>query len=165
MLPDILAPGLAVVFCGLNPGLQAAETGHHFAGHSNRFWRVLHLAGFTPRELDPGRDREILSFRCGLTTVVARPTRGADALAQREFVAGAEGLLGKVERFQPRHIAFLGKAGYLAISGLRDLGWGPQLGMFGGAAVWVLPNPSGRNRAFTLGALVEAYRPLCEAIR
>jgi double-stranded uracil-DNA glycosylase len=123
-LPDILAPNLSVVFCGLNPGAEAAATGHHFVGRGNRFWRVLHLAGFTPTQIDPMHDTSLLSFGCGLTAVVARPTASADEAKQREIV------------------------------------WGRQAIALGGAMIWVLPNPSGRNFAFSLAALVEAYGQL-----
>src|SRR5690606_34640967 len=88
-LPDLMAAQLAVVFCGIDPGLQAAATGHHFTGPTNRFWRVIHLAGFTPQEIRPEDDHRILQYRCGLTTVVNRPTARADQLAPEEFAAAA----------------------------------------------------------------------------
>src|SRR4249920_3233303 len=86
-LPDLLKPALSVVFCGINPGNQAAAEGHHFAGRSNRFWRVLHLAGFTPHQIAAEHDRSLLAYHCGLTTVVERPTAGADELELHEFLA------------------------------------------------------------------------------
>ncbi|MDZ5431125.1 G/U mismatch-specific DNA glycosylase [Pseudomonas fluorescens] len=159
-LEDILAERLAVVFCGINPGVMAAAQGHHFAGRGNRFWRTLHLAGFTPEELRPEQDRTILQYQCGLTTVVERPTARADQLSQHEFIAAAAEFEGKIARHAPRFVGFLGKAAYAALSGQRDVAWGLQARTFGHAAVWVLPNPSGRNRAFTLDQLVDAYRQL-----
>ena len=159
-LDDILAQQLDVVFCGINPGLTAAAQGHHFAGRGNRFWRTLYLAGFTSQQLVPERDRSILEYRCGLTAVVERPTARADQLSTDEFVAAAAAFEQKISRFAPRFVAFLGKAAYCALSAQRDVAWGPQPKTFGNAAVWVLPNPSGRNRAFTLEQLVDSYRQL-----
>ena len=159
-LEDILAEHLAVIFCGINPGLTAAAQGHHFAGRGNRFWRTLHLAGFTPEEVRPENDRTILQHQCGLTAVVERPTARADQLSLHEFSAAAAAFEQKIVRYAPRFVAFLGKAAYGALSGQREVAWGLQPKTFGGASVWVLPNPSGRNRAFSLEQLVEAYRPL-----
>ncbi|MHA3737764.1 G/U mismatch-specific DNA glycosylase [Pseudomonas sp. Eth.TT006] len=163
-LEDILAPGLSVVFCGINPGLLAAAQGHHFAGRGNRFWRTLHLAGFTPHELRAEDDRSLMQFGCGLTAVVERPTARADQLAAHEFAAAAMGFDQKISRYAPRYVAFLGKAGYAALSGQKVVAWGAQEETFSGAQVWVLPNPSGRNRAFSLEQLVAAYRALHAAL-
>jgi double-stranded uracil-DNA glycosylase len=159
-LPDIIADGLDVVFCGINPGTMAAATGHHFVGRNNRFWRVIHLAGFTPREMSPQADRAILAYGYGLTSVVKRPTARADQLSSAEFRAAAPAFERTITRHAPRFVAFLGKAAYGALSGQRDVAWGAQSTRVGGAAVWVLPNPSGRNRAFRLESLVKAYRQL-----
>jgi double-stranded uracil-DNA glycosylase len=156
-LPDILAPGLSVVFCGLNPGLRAAAAGHHFAGRSNRFWRVLHLAGFTPTQIEPEDDASVLAFGLGLTVVVARPTAGADELGNDEYRAGGVALRRKIERYAPCNVAFMGKAAFAAIAKQREVAWGRQATTIAGATIWVLPNPSGRNLAFSLGALVEIY--------
>jgi TDG/mug DNA glycosylase family protein len=159
-LPDVIARDLDVLFCGINPGLTAAVAGHHFAGRGNRFWRAIHLAGFTPRQLLPEEDHTLLVYRCGLTTAVGRPTARADELSRREFVEAAAGLERKIESYAPRRLAFLGKVAYAAISGRRQIAWGPQPSAFGGAAVWALPNPSGLNRSFRLDDLVAAYREL-----
>jgi TDG/mug DNA glycosylase family protein len=164
-LEDILAEHLAVIFCGINPGLTAAAQGHHFAGRGNRFWRTLHLAGFTPEEVRPENDRTLLQHQCGLTAVVERPTARADQLSLHEFSAAAAAFEQKIVRYAPRFVAFLGKAAYGALSGQREVAWGLQPKTFGGASVWVLPNPSGRNLAFSLDQLVEAYRPLSLAAR
>jgi TDG/mug DNA glycosylase family protein len=159
-LEDILAEQLAVIFCGINPGMMAAAQGHHFAGRGNRFWRTLHLAGFTPEQVHPENDRTILQYQCGLTAVVDRPTARADQLSLKEFTAAAADFEQKITRYAPRFVAFLGKAAYGALTGQRQLAWGLQPKTFGGAAVWILPNPSGRNLAFTLDQLVDAYRQL-----
>ncbi|MBJ2345439.1 G/U mismatch-specific DNA glycosylase [Pseudomonas sp. HB05] len=164
-LEDILAENLAVVFCGINPGLMAAAQGHHFAGRGNRFWPTLHLAGFTPQRLLPEDDRSILQYRCGLTIVVERPTARADQLSFTEFTSVAASFEQKIIRHAPRCLAFLGKSAYAGLVRKKDVAWGRQAQAFGGAEVWVLPNPSGRNRAFTLGQLVAAYRVLYQAMQ
>lgn len=161
LLPDLIEPGLSVVFCGINPGLRAASTGYHFEGRGNRFWRVMHLAGFTPGQIRPEDDRSLLQYGYGLTTVVARPTACAAELSRAEIEAAADALRSKIETNAPRHVAFLGKMAFGAISRKREVEWGLQADPFGGAHAWVLPNPSGLNRSFDLGALVAAYRELC----
>jgi TDG/mug DNA glycosylase family protein len=163
-LPDIIAERLAVVFCGINPGMTAAVAGHHFVRRSNRFWRALHLAGFTPEEILPENDRTILQYGYGLTAVVDRPTARADQLSRQEFIAAAAHFEQKIARYAPRFVGFLGKAAYSVLSGQREIAWGPQPVAFGKARVWVLPNPSGRNRAFTLDQLVGAYRQFYVAV-
>jgi TDG/mug DNA glycosylase family protein len=163
-LPDIIARYLAVVFCGINPGLSAAAAGHHFVGRGNRFWRAIHLAGFTPEEIIPENDHTILQHRCGLTTVVQRPTARAEQLSTQEFLAAAAQFEQKIAHYAPHFVAFLGKAAYSALSGRREIAWGAQPTALGGAAVWVLPNPSGRNRAFSVDQLVSAYRQLRRAV-
>jgi TDG/mug DNA glycosylase family protein len=163
-LEDILAGELTVIFCGINPGMTAAAQGHHFAGRGNRFWRTLHLAGFTPEFVQPENDRTLLNYRCGLTAVVERPTASADQLSLHEFSAAAAGFEQKIARHAPRFVAFLGKAAYCALSGQRNIAWGLQSNTFGNASVWVLPNPSGRNRGFSLEQLITAYRELRLAV-
>lgn len=163
-LPDLVAPGLKAIFCGLNPGVRAAASGHHFEGRGNRFWPVLHQAGFTPRLLTPHEDRALPAFGYGLTTVVARPTASARELSRSDYLAAAGELERKVARWRPRCVAFLGKAAYSALSERTVVDWGAQAESFGGASVWVLPNPSGLNRGFSLDALVDAYRALRVAL-
>lgn len=157
-LPDLLEPGLSLVFCGINPGMRAASTGHHFEGRSNRFWRVLHLAGFTPEQIRPEDDNTLLRYGYGLTTVVPRPTARAADLSRAEMQLAGEAFQRKIEQVAPRYVAFLGKMAFSAISGAPNIEWGPQAKPFGGARAWVLPNPSGLNRGFSLDALVAAYR-------
>lgn len=159
-LDDILADHLHVVFCGINPGKGSAALGLHFANRSNRFWRTLHLAGFTPAEIRPEDGHTLLHCHCGLTTLVERPTASAGELARYEFTAAAATFEQKIRRHAPRFVAFLGKAGYSALCGRREIAWGLQPQLLGDAAVWVLPNPSGRNLAFSLEQLVDAYRQL-----
>jgi len=157
-LKDVIARRLDVLFCGINPALSAAIAGHHFSGRSNRFWRVLHRSGFTPTEISPEHDRQLLTYGCGITAVVKRPTASADELSPHEFTDAIANFDRKIARYAPRFVAFLGKAGYAGMKGMRHVEWGVQPERMHGAVVWVLPNPSGRNRAFTLDGLVEAYR-------
>jgi double-stranded uracil-DNA glycosylase len=164
-LPDILAKGLSVVFCGINPGMRSAALGYHFAGRSNRFWRVLHFAGFTTEQILPENARSLLGYRCGLTSAVERPTICANDLKRIDFVDARPALERKIRRYGPRFLAFLGKPACSAIFNQQEIPWGEQAMRFEGAVVWVLPNPSGLNCAFTLDRLITAYRELYEAAR
>jgi TDG/mug DNA glycosylase family protein len=159
-LPDLLRKNLDVAFCGINPALSAARAGHHFSSPNNRFWRVLHLAGFTPHLIQSEDDSTILQYGCGLTAAVERPTVGASELTGHEFRQAAGELERKLRRYRPRYLAFLGKPAVAAIFRKGSVDWGQQFMRFGGAEVWVLPNPSGLNRAFSLAQLVSAYRDL-----
>jgi TDG/mug DNA glycosylase family protein len=163
-LSEILAPGLSVVFCGLNPALTAAQDGHNFSNRSNRFWRVLHLAGFTPRLLRADEEREMLGYGLGLTSAVSRPTKSARELKKRDYITAAPALEDKIRKLAPRNLAFLGKAAYAAISLRAHVEWGRQPEEFAGASIWVLPNPSGLNRAFDLARLTEHYREMNLAV-
>lgn len=162
-LPDLLGPGLDIVFCGINPGRRAAASGHHFDGRGNRFWRVLHLAGFTPTPMAPEQGQLLLAQGYGLTTAIDRPTARASEVAAHEFVAAADDFARKLIRYHPRRLAFLGKAACAGMTGQKHVAWGRQAERFAGIETWVLPNPSGLNRAFSLDDLVTAYRVLHEA--
>ncbi|WP_035647395.1 G/U mismatch-specific DNA glycosylase [Flavobacterium sp. ASV13] len=164
MLTDIIKENLNVLFCGINPGLKSASDGHHFSGRSNRFWKVLHQAGFTPYQIEAINDIDILNFEFGLTTAVARATSRADQLSKEEFDDAIEIFSDKIKQFKPKYVAFLGKAAYKAFSGKKQITWGLQPEDFCGAKVWILPNPSGLNRGFTLSDLVVSYSELREII-
>ena len=155
--PDILARGLDVIFCGLNPAASAARAGHNFSSRSNRFWTVLQLAGFTDVRLQPQDERRLLGYGCGITAVVGRPTKRAEEVLPEEFLKARLGFETKIRRYAPRSIAFLGKRALSTMIGQPDVEWGRQQTEFAGAMVWVLPNPSGLNRSFSLDALVAAY--------
>jgi TDG/mug DNA glycosylase family protein len=163
-LPDLLRRGLKVIFCGINPGRAAHASGHHFDGRGNRFWRVMYLAGFTPQLLAPRDDCRLLTQGYGLTTVVGRSTARADQVKSNEYAAAADKFVRKIRSLQPTRLAFLGKPAYAAITCQRQVAWGLQRQPFADAEAWVLPNPSGLNRAFTLENLVAAYRELLEAL-
>jgi TDG/mug DNA glycosylase family protein len=157
---DVIAPGLKVLFVGINPGLYSAATGHHFARPGNRFWRVLHAAGFTARLLHPSEQIELLKTGCGVTNLVNRATATAAELAPGEFVAGRKRLAAKLRRYRPRIVAFLGVGAYCQAFSVKQPAIGPQPEPFEGAAVWVLPNPSGLNANYQLPALVKLFRRL-----
>ena len=158
--PDILAEGLDVVFCGINPASSAAAAGHNFSNGNNRFWPVLHLAGFTDVRLQPKDERRLLDYRCGITAVVRRPTNSADEVLAEEVREASRRFELKMRRYAPRSIAFLGKRAVSALVGMPEVPWGRLSGGYAGTIGWVLPNPSGRNRSFTLEALVKAYSEL-----
>jgi TDG/mug DNA glycosylase family protein len=163
-LPDVISTSLNVVFCGINPGMRSAAVGLHFANRSNRFWRVLHLAGFTARRLEPEEARLLLNFGCGITSAVSRPTVSATDLSRADYIAAHPVFERKIANYKPRYLAFLGKPAASAFLNRRDISWGFQPTTISGSAVWVLPNPSGLNRAFTIGKLTDAYRELFEAV-
>ena len=159
-LKDVIGPRLRVLFCGINPGLYSAATGHHFARPGNRFWPALHAAGFTPQLLDPSQDRRVLRAGYGLTNLVERATASADELAREEFVAGSKRLARKVRRYKPGTVAFLGLGAYRQAFGLPKARFGLQPERLEGARMWVLPSPSGLNASYQLPALVEQLRAL-----
>ncbi len=163
-LPDVIATSLKVLFCGINPGMRSATVGLHFANRSNRFWRVLHLAGFTDRQLEPEEARLLLDRGYGITSAVARPTVSATDLTRADFLAARPAFERKIAKYRPSYLAFLGKPASSVLLNQRSVSWGLQATKFGGSDVWVLPNPSGLNFAFTIERLTEAYRELYEAL-
>ena len=162
---DVIAPGLRVLFCGINPGLYSAATGYHFARPGNRFWPALHAAGFTTRALRPSEQRELLKAGFGVTNLVNRATASAEELAPAELLAGRRRLALKLRRHRPAAVAFLGVGAYGHAFGLKQVKIGPQPGRFEGAEVWVLPNPSGLNANYQLPELVKLFRRLWQATR
>lgn len=161
---DVIAPGLRVLFCGINPGLYSGATGHHFARPGNRFWPTLHQAGFTPRLLHPSEERELLTFGYGITNLVPRATATADELAPDELVAGRRRLESKVKRYQPQVLAVLGISAYRTAFAQKIVMLGKQPEHLLNTIVWVLPNPSGLNAHYQLGDLVEHFRALRQAV-
>src|SRR5215213_175557 len=140
---DVIAPNLQVLFCGINPGLYSAVTGHHFARPGNRFWPTLYQAGCTPRLLAPSEERELLTLGYGITNLVPRATATADELDSEELVAGRRRLASKVKRFQPQVVAVLGIGAYRTAFAMPKATLGKQPDGLANAIVWVLPNPSG----------------------
>lgn len=159
-IPDVIAPGLRVLFCGINPGLYTAAIGHHFGRPGNRFWTVLHRAGFTDRVLEPFDERELLERGLGITNVVNKATRVAEELSADDLRSGARILERKVRRYAPRIVAILGLGAYRAAFGRPRAPIGRQAEAIGDAAVWILPNPSGRTASYQLDALTRLFREL-----
>lgn len=164
VLRDVIAPGLKILFCGINPGLYSGATGHHFARPGNRFWPALHAAGFTPQRLYPSEQRQLLDFGYGITNLVNRTTASADELAPAELAEGRARLAKKVKRFRPEVVAFLGVGAYGDAFGLKRVSIGQQSECFEGARVWVLPNPSGLNANYQMPQLVALFRALREHV-
>ena len=159
-IPDVLAPGLAVVFCGINPGLWSAATGHHFARPGNRFWPTLHASGFTPRRFHPGEQEELLDYRLGITNLVGRGTARADELTAAELARGAEVLAAKTREMRPDWVAVLGVTAYRVAFGRRAAAVGRQPERLGPSGLWILPNPSGINAHETAATLARSYGEL-----
>jgi TDG/mug DNA glycosylase family protein len=159
-LRDVIAPGLKVLFCGINPGLYSAATGFHFARPGNRFWPALHAAGFTPRLFHPSENQAMLELGYGLTNLVNRATAAADALTPDELVQGGRRLAAKVRRYRPRAVAFVGLGAYRTAFGRPKATLGLQPDALEGAEVWVLPSPSGLNANYQLPALIQLFRQL-----
>ncbi len=162
-VPDLIAPGLAVLFCGINPGLYSAATRHHFARPGNRFWPALEAAGFTDRVVAPWEERELLARGLGITNLVARAAAAASDLELEELRACVSRLTRKVRRFRPRVVAVLGIGAYRWAFDRPRAGFGRQPERLAGAALWVLPNPSGLNASHQLPDLARAFGALREA--
>ena len=156
-LPDLVAPSLRVVFCGINPGLYTAAIGHHFGRPGNRFWKVIHLAGFTATQLSPFEERRLLDVGVGITNLVPRATAAAAELTPEELRAGLQRVESLARRFRPRVVAFLGMQAYRAASGRRGAELGLQPERLGDAALWLLPNPSGLQARYQLAEMVEMF--------
>jgi TDG/mug DNA glycosylase family protein len=159
-VPDVLAPGLRVLFCGINPGLWSAAVGHHFARPGNRFWKALHRSGFTDRLLAPDEEPELLRRGLGITNLVDRATAAAADLTADELRSGAQRLTAKVERTHPRVVAVLGVGAYRTAFARPKATVGPQPTPIAAASAWVLPNPSGLNAHYQLPDLAEEFAEL-----
>jgi len=162
-IPDVIAPGLSVLFSGINPGLYSAATGHHFARPGNRFWPALHRSGFTPRQLRPDEQEQLLGLGLGITNVVDRATARADELTADELRAGGRALLAKAARLAPRWLAVVGLTAYRTAFGEPRATVGPQELTAGATRLWVLPNPSGLNAHWTPATLAGAFAELRQA--
>lgn len=159
-VPDLVKPGLKVLFCGINPGLYSGATGHHFARPGNRFWRALHLAGFTPRQIEPWEEHLLLDLGVGVTNLVARATASADELSKSELIEGRRRLEKKVVRYRPSWVAVVGIGAYRAAFGRPGAAAGRQPERIGKSRLWVLPNPSGLNANHQIADLARAFEAL-----
>ncbi len=162
-VPDLITSNLHVLFCGINPGLYSGAVGHHFARPGNRFWPVLHTAGFTDRLLSPFEERELLKRGYGITNIVGRSTANAAELSVSELQEGARHLTKTVLKYKPRVVAVLGVEAYRKAFGRRDTVLGAQKERIGDSVVWILPNPSGLNAHYQLKDLTKLFKQLREA--
>src|SRR5262245_3022945 len=163
-VPDVIAHGLQLLFCGINPGLYTATVGHHFARPGNRFWPALLKAGFTDQLLAPSEERELLEHGYGITNLVARATTSASELSNDEYVRGAQILEKKILRYMPKYVAFLGVRAYRAAFGCPKALIGRQDERLGGALIWALPNPSELNTNYQLDDLARLFAELRETV-
>jgi TDG/mug DNA glycosylase family protein len=159
-VPDVIAPGLKVLFCGINPGLYTAAVGHHFARPGNRFWPALYASGFTRRLLSPFDERELLQVGYGITNVVRRATATAAELDHGEIVEGGRTLVATIKRYRPRLVAILGVGAYRTAFGRPKAVVGPQDQVLARTEVWVLPNPSGLNAHYQPKELARLFKEL-----
>jgi double-stranded uracil-DNA glycosylase len=158
-VPDVLAPGLAVVFCGINPGRMSAAAGAHFANPRNDFWRLLHDGGFTPRRYEPNEQFALLELGIGLTNAAYRTTKGSGDLRRDDFAGSAERLDRLARELFPRALAFVGKEAYRGVFGERPE-LGAQLRTLGDRGLFVLPSTSPANAAVPYAERLHWFREL-----
>jgi TDG/mug DNA glycosylase family protein len=163
-VPDVIAPGLRVLFTGINPGLYTAAIGHHFGRPGNRFWPALFGSGFTDRLLSPFEEQELLAFGLGITNLVNRATVAADELSPLELVAGGRELESKVQHYRPRSVAVLGIGAFRSAFNHAKAALGLQPDTIAGALLWVLPNPSGLNAHYRAEDFARLFRELRLAV-
>ena len=163
-VPDIIAPNLQILFCGINPSVYSAVVGHHFARPGNRLWKTLYGAGFTERLLAPEEDHQLLHYGYGMTNIANPATARADELCKADLTAGHSLLSEKVKRYTPRVLAILGISAYRIAFAQPKAKLGLQLEAFHGTLLWVLPNPSGLNAHYQLPDLVRVYKELLSYI-
>jgi TDG/mug DNA glycosylase family protein len=161
-LRDRIRPGVRVLFVGINPGIRSSLTGHHFAGFSNRFWRLLHESALVPEPLTYEDDDRLPEWGYGMTNIVPRPTPGIDTLRPDEYLAGRSRLRTKVRRHKPDVVAMVGVTVFRAMFPTRKgvVTLGLQKETICASSVFVLPNPSGRNAHFSYEEMLEAFRRL-----
>jgi len=163
-LIDVIAPRLKVLFCGINPSLYSAVLGHHFARPGNRFWQMLHDAGFTPRLLSPSEENKLLKYRCGITDIVEGATAGAIELTQSDFENGEQRLTTKVRQYKPEFVTVLGIDAYRKAFKRPKAKIGRQMEPIGEATLWVLPNPSALDGHYQREQLKQLAQELHKAI-
>jgi TDG/mug DNA glycosylase family protein len=166
-LRDRIRPGVRVLFVGINPGVRSALTGHHFAGFSNRFWKLLYDSRLVPEPITFEDDDRLPEWGYGITNIVPRPTPGIDTLERHEYVAGRVTVRRKVQRYRPAVVALIGVTVFRAMFPDRKdaVSLGLQTERIGQSEVFVLPNPSGRNANYSYAEMVAAYRRLARHAR
>ncbi|MFB3905116.1 MAG: G/U mismatch-specific DNA glycosylase [Acidobacteriota bacterium] len=163
-VPDVIAPGLKVLFCGINPGLYTAAVGHHFARPGNRFWPALFAAGFTDRLLSPYEEQELLVYGCGITNLVSRATAAAAELRRDELEKGRSVLEEKIAMYRPVCVAVVGLDAYRTAFGRPQARLGRQDQDLRGSILWLLPNTSGLNAHHRPADFARLFRELREAV-
>jgi TDG/mug DNA glycosylase family protein len=163
-VPDVIAPNLRILFCGINPGLYSGAVGHHFARPGNRFWKALHRSGLTPRRLKPWEERRLLDYGCGITNLVERATGSADELSNDELIRGRRSLAGKVGYYRPAAVAVLGIGAFRTAFGRPHARVGRQEDGIGASRLWALPNPSGLNAHYQIDDFVNLFATLKKAV-
>ena len=159
-IPDHLQEGLKILFVGYNPSIRSSEAGFHCANPTNRFWKILHEAGLTPRKFAPHENRELLQLGYGLTNIVDRPTKEAAEITKEEYKEGAILLRKKIEAYRPNAVCFVGKGVYKEFSQKKKIDWGVQEDpVVAGAIEFVAPSSSGLVR-IKLNDIVDVYRGL-----
>jgi len=167
MLRDRIKPGVKVLFVGINPGMRSEAIGHHFAGYSNRFWKLLYESRLVPEPIRAEDDDRLPEWGFGMTNLIPRPTPGIDTLRPEEYVAGARVLRRKIRRLKPEVVAFIGVTLFRSVFGRRagqPVSLGFQVEQLEGARVFVLPNPSGRNANFSYAEMLDAFARLRRAL-
>ena len=164
-LRDCIKPGVLVLFVGINPGIRSAQTGHHFAGHSNRFWKLLHESELVSEPLTYQADRRLAEWRLGLTNIIGRCTAGIDVLDPVEYRQGVASLKRKIRRYRPHIVALLGVTIFRTLFSSKEQSKGPlDLGVtameLAGARIFLLPNPSGRNAQYSYRQMLTAFQVL-----
>ncbi len=162
---DLIDYDLKVLFCGINPGIWSGATGLHFAKPGNRFWKALHLGGFTDRILHPSEEHELLENGYGITSFVKRTTSRADELSKEEYIAGGKNLVRKIEKYKPNNLAVLGIGAYRTAFQKPKAKLGLQEEKIGKTNVWLLPNPSGLNAHYQLDDLAKLFAEVRENIQ
>jgi TDG/mug DNA glycosylase family protein len=162
-IPDVIAPDLKVIFCGINPGLYTAAIGHHFGRPGNRFWPALHAGGFTPTQFSPFEEQQLIPLGYGITNVVNRATAQASELSNEELVEGGKELVKKVLKYRPKILAVLGIVAYRAAFDRKSARLGKQKENIGQSQLWVLPNPSGLNAHFQIKELGKIFKEVRNA--
>lgn len=163
-MPDIIAPHLKVLFCGINPSVYSVVVGHHFARPGNRFWPALYGAGFTPHRFLPSEDEKLLDLGLGITNIAARSSVAAADLPAQEYREGAEILEAKMRQYQPQVLAVLGVSAYRTGFERPKAVLGLQEETIGDTLIWVLPNPSGLNAHYQPPALARLFGELREFV-
>jgi TDG/mug DNA glycosylase family protein len=164
-ITDHIQPGVRILFVGINPGLRSADTGHHFAGHSNRFWKLLHESKLVSEPLSCQDDWRLPEMGLGLTNIIQRPSAGIDVLKPSEYATGQKRLVATVQRYRPQIVALLGVTIYRTLFPVtrgQRVNLGLQPAQLADVPVFVLPNPSGRNAHYSYNAMLGAFQALCK---